>query len=78
VTSQVKASHGEIASRLIDRLPPGVFAHAARAAVIHHDYLSLEGMLPGVKFYAVAQGPDSWILTGICEDGSIVTWGVGA
>lgn len=72
------ASHAQIASLLVSRLPAGVFAHAARDGVMHRDFVSLERMLPGVKFEVLKPAPDRWELTGVCEDGSIVTWDVGA
>lgn len=72
------ASHAEIASRMVSRLPRGVFAHAARDGVMHRDFLGLEAMLPGVKFEVQKPAADRWELLGVCEDGSVVTWGVGA
>jgi len=72
------ASHGEIASRLVSLLPPGVFAHAARDGVMHRDFTALELMLPGVRFEVLKPAADRWELTGVCADGSVVTWGVGA
>jgi hypothetical protein len=73
----VKPSHAQIAARLVDRLPPGVFARAALPAVMHRDFVPLEQMLPGVKFEVAKPRADQWELTGVCEDGSVVTWGVG-
>jgi hypothetical protein len=72
------ASHGEVASRLVARLPAGVFAHAARDGVLHRDFTALEQMLPGVRFEVLKPAADRWELTGVCADGSVVTWGVGA
>lgn len=72
------ASHGQIASRLVARLPAGVFAHGARDAVMHRDFTALELMLPGVRFEVLKPAADHWDLTGVCADGSIITWGVGA
>jgi hypothetical protein len=74
----VNASHSEIACRLIAELPPGVFAHAARDGVIHQDFVMLERLLPGVRFAVDKVAVDEWQLTGACEDGSIITWLVGA
>jgi hypothetical protein len=71
-------SHSEIACRLIAELPPGVFAHAARDGVIHHDFIMLERLLPGVRFAVDKVDVDEWQLVGACEDGSVITWLVGA
>jgi len=70
-------THADIAKRLIDKLPPGVFAHAARDGVLHQDFVKLERMLPGVRFATLASGPGEWELAGTCEDGSTIVWQVG-
>ena len=70
-------SHAQIARRLTITMKPGVFAHAARDAVIHHDFSTLERMFPGMIFGTHAVGPDRWELFGWGEDGSTVTWDVG-
>jgi hypothetical protein len=71
-------THGQIARRMTIGMPPGVFARAARDAVIHGDYVALETMFPGMKFQSFRAGVDEWELIGTGEDGSIVSWGVGA
>lgn len=71
-------SHAQIARTLTAKMPPGVFAHAARDAVIHSDFVMLERMFPGMRFAVTPTGADQWELLGTCEDGSTVTWGVGA
>lgn len=70
-------THADIASHLVSQMPPGTFAYAARAAVVHQDFITLERMLPGVKFAATKVGPDEWQLAGACDDGSTVIWRVG-
>lgn len=70
-------THAEIATKLVAKLPPGVFAHAARDGVIHSDFVTLERMLPGIRFAAMRVASDEWQLTGACEDGSSVVWRVG-
>lgn len=72
------ASHADVAWRLVAALPPGVFARAARDGVMHRDFVALEQMLPGVRFEVLKPAADRWELTGVCADGSVVTWGVGA
>lgn len=71
------ATHAQIARSLTANLPPGVFAHAARAAVIDNDYALLERMYPGMKFAHSTIAKDRWALIGTCEDGSILNWQVG-
>lgn len=70
-------THADIARNLVAKLPPGVFAHAARDAVIHQDFVTLERMLPGVGFATDKVGSDEWQLVGACTDGSTVIWRVG-
>jgi hypothetical protein len=70
-------THAQTARRLTVYMPAGVFAHAARDAVVDRDYSMLERMFPGMTFDAVAIGPDRWALNGTGRDGSIVTWEVG-
>lgn len=72
-----RVTHAQIASEMVWLLPPGVFAHAARAGVIHHDFVTLERMLPGVHFATRKLGSDEWELIGTCADGSTVLWRVG-
>ena len=71
-------THAQIARDLVIKAAPGVFARGALAAVTHHDTTDLERMLPGVRFSSRPTGPDRWELTGVCVDGSTVTWDVGA
>lgn len=71
-------THAQIARRLTANMEPGLFAHAARDAVIHGQFGILERMFPGMIFATLKIAPDEWELTGTCEDGSTVTWGVGA
>lgn len=71
-------THAQIARQLIGNLPPGVFGRAARDAVIHQDFTTLNSMLPEVGFTAVQVAPDEWALVATCGDGSVVTWQVGA
>jgi hypothetical protein len=71
-------THGQIARRMTIGMAPGVFARAARDAVIHSDYRTLETMFPGMCFATRPVGRDQWELIGTGEDGSIVSWGVGA
>lgn len=71
-------THADVANRLVAKLPPGVFAHAARDAVIHEDFILLNRMLPEVDFTAARVAPDEWQLFGQCADGSTVAWRVGA
>lgn len=70
-------THADVAQRLVAKMPPGVFAHAARDGVVHHDFILLERMLPGVRFSACRVESDEWQLAGACEDGSTVIWRVG-
>lgn len=70
-------TYAQIARDLVDQLPAGVFAHAARDAVIHQDFVTLTRMLPGVAFAVRKLGTDDWELAGTCEDGSTVLWRVG-
>jgi hypothetical protein len=70
-------THADVAKKLVANLQPGVFAHAARNAVIHQDFTWLQVMLPGVRFRASQSGPDAWQLAGQCVDGSTVLWAVG-
>ena len=70
-------SHAQIARRLTITMKPGVFAHAARDAVIHLDYTTLKRMFPGMEFGVRVLGRDRWELSGFCADGSVVTWDVG-
>lgn len=70
-------THAEIATKLVATLPPGAFAHAARDGVLHSDFVTLESMLPGVRFAANKVAPDEWQLLGICEDGTTAIWRVG-
>lgn len=72
------ATNAEIASRLVAKLPPGVFAHAARDAVVHEDFTMLNRMFPELDFTAARVGPDEWQLFGQCGDGSTAAWRVGA
>ena len=70
-------SHADTAKRLIDKLPPGVFARAARDAVLHQDFVLLGEMLPGVYFASDQVSPDEWQLAGTCADGSTIIWRIG-
>jgi hypothetical protein len=70
-------THAQIARLMTVDMPAGVFAHAARDAVIARDYTMLEKMFPGMSFAAVQIGPDRWALNGTGKDGSLVTWEVG-
>lgn len=70
-------THADVAKGLIDKLPPGVFAHAALYAILHQDFVILNGMLPGVSFAVDKVGPDEWQLAGVCADGSTCIWRVG-
>ena len=71
------STHADTAKRLVDKLPPGVFAHAARDAVLHQDFMLLRSMLPGMEFVTKPVGPDEWQLAGVARDGSTVIWRVG-
>ena len=71
------ASHADVARRLTANMAPGIFARGARDAVIHNDFILLERLFPGMKFATKKLDTDLWQLTGFCEDGSTVTWGVG-
>lgn len=75
--SILERTHAEVAKDLVAKLPPGVFAHAARDAILHLDFTLLNRMLPKVDFSATATGPDEWQLAGTCGDGSVVIWRVG-
>lgn len=70
-------THADVATRLVGKLPPGVFAHACRDAVIHEDFSQLNAMLPELAFTAVRVAPDEWQLFGTCGDGSVAAWRVG-
>jgi hypothetical protein len=70
-------THADIAAALVLKLPPGVFAHAARDAVLHQDFVTLKRMLPGVQFATIQVSPGEWELAGTCADGSTCIWGVG-
>jgi hypothetical protein len=71
------ATHAQIARILAARAPSGVFAHAARDAVIHNDFTTLERMFPGMRFAHRKVGQDQWELAGTAVDGSVCLWGVG-
>lgn len=70
-------SHAQIARQVIGSAPAGVFAHAARDAVIHGEFTTLQRMLPGVVFATRKVDSDDWELVGTCADGSVVLWRVG-
>lgn len=70
-------THANIAKKLVDKLPPGVFAHAAREATQHEDFTTLNRMLPEVEFTVLRTAPDEWQLYGSCGDGSVVGWLIG-
>ena len=70
-------THAQIAVRIAAKAPPGVFAHAARDAVAHNDFTTLQAMFPGVVFATQKVGTDLWELSGACEDGTVAYWGVG-
>lgn len=72
------ATHAQVARQILAKAPPGVFAHAARDAVVHQNSATLERMFPGVAFAHRKVGPDEWELIGSCADGSVVVWRVGA
>lgn len=72
------STHADIATKLVAKLPPGVFAHAARDAVIHSDFVRLNQMLPEVIFTAVRVALDEWQLFATCGDGSVAVWRVGS
>lgn len=69
-------THAEIARNMTIRMADGVFAHAARDAVTHADFTTLERMFPGMRFRARPLGPDAWELSGHGDDGSTVLWTV--
>lgn len=70
-------THAQIARNLTAQLPSGVFAEAVRDAVVHGQYLTLERMLPGVKFAHRKVNSDEWELIGTCDDGTTLIWRVG-
>jgi hypothetical protein len=70
-------SHAQIARRLTIGMDQRVLAKAMADAVLHQDFLTLERMLPGMKFATMKVATSEWELIGTCEDGSTVTWGVG-
>lgn len=72
------ASHAQIAKEIVAKAPAGVFARACSEVVTGASYLTLERMLPGVKFASRKTGPDQWELVGTCTDGSVCIWGIGA
>ena len=67
-------THAEVACRLVGELPPGVFARAVQAGVMHHDFEMLKQMLPGVSFTSQKINPGVWELLGTCADGSVAVW----
>jgi len=71
------ATHADIVSKLAMQKAPGTFAHAARNAVAHQDFITLERMFPGVRFSTHKVAADEWQLFGVCEDGSTVVWRIG-
>jgi hypothetical protein len=70
-------THADIATATVNKLPPGLFAHAARDAVLHQDFAMLHRMFPGVIFATDRVTRDEWQLAGTCADGSTVIWRVG-
>lgn len=72
------ATHAQIARNLLVGQSDGVFAHAARDAVIDANFATLERMLPGMKFATRPTGTDQWELVGTAADGSVAVWRVGA
>lgn len=73
----LERTHAEVAKELVAKLPAGVFAHAARDAILHLDFTLLNRMLPRVDFSATQTARDEWQLAGTCADGSVVIWRVG-
>lgn len=69
--------HAAIATRLVSQLPPGVFAHAVQAAVIHRDFKLVQGMFHDAKFECRAIDRDEWELTATFVDGSKCFWRAG-
>lgn len=72
------ATHAQIARHLTAQAPPGVLARGLRDLITHGDSITLERMLPGVRFASRKIDQDEWEVVGTCEDGSTIVWRAGA